>query len=72
MDAAAYAPLDEALAELAASGPELANGLTSHAPMTLEALCALGRPDAVRPWLARYRKDLRPAPPARRRCRRRR
>lgn len=67
MNAAAYAPLDEALEELAASGPELANGLTSHAPMTVEALCALGRPDAVRPWLARYRKELRPAPPERER-----
>lgn len=64
--ASADDPLDAALDELAASGPELANGFTSHAPMVVEALVALGRPDAVLPWLASYRPGLlrRPAPRA--------
>jgi hypothetical protein len=60
-----YAAHDEALELLAPYGPELANGLTSHAPMVAEALCALGRPGAVMPWLARYRAGLLPRPPAR-------
>jgi hypothetical protein len=64
---ASYAALDEALALLAAYGPETASGLTNHAPMAVEALCALGRPDAVIPWLERYRPSLRPGPPARER-----
>ena len=46
--------VDAALDRLSAFGPELRNGMTSHAPMTIEALAALGRPDAVMPWLDRY------------------
>ncbi|MDX2166259.1 MAG: questin oxidase family protein [Deltaproteobacteria bacterium] len=57
-----YTPLDDALVELAASGPDLRNGMTSHAPMAVEALCALGRGDAVPAWLARYRAELLPWP----------
>jgi hypothetical protein len=57
-----YAALDEALDGLAPYGPDLRNGLTSHAPMAVEALCALGRPDAIGPWLARYRAGLLPRP----------
>ena len=45
-----YEPLDEALDRLSDCGPELANGNFNHAPMVAEALCALGRPDAVMPW----------------------
>jgi hypothetical protein len=37
--------------------------MTSHAPMVAEALCALGRPDAVTPWLERYRADALQRPP---------
>jgi len=61
-----YQSLDAALDFLAPYGPELSNGFTSHAPMVAEALCALGRPDAVRPWLERARPGLvpRPAPRA--------
>jgi hypothetical protein len=59
---AAYDSLDDALDFLAPFGPDLRNGLTSHAPMAAEALCALGRPDAVRPWLERYRPGLLPRP----------
>jgi len=55
---ASYAVLDEALARLAPYGPELSSGLTSHAPMVVEALCALDRADAVMPWLERYRSGL--------------
>jgi hypothetical protein len=59
-----YDALDPALAALAAHGPDLANGFTSHAPMVVEALCALGRPEAVLPWLDSYRPALRPRPAA--------
>lgn len=67
MPASAYATMDEALDLLSPYGPDLANGLTSHAPMAAEALCAMGRPDAVLPWLAHYRKGMvaRPAAVAR-------
>jgi hypothetical protein len=57
--------LDAALDDLAGYGPDLANGFTSHAPMVVEALAALGRADAVRPWLERYRPALTPRPRAR-------
>jgi hypothetical protein len=50
--------MDAALEFLAPYGPDLQNGMTSHAPMVAEALCALGRPDAVQPWLERYRSGL--------------
>jgi len=55
--------LDEALEILAGDGPDLRNGMTTHAPMVAEALCALGRPDAVIPWLERYRAGALPRPP---------
>jgi hypothetical protein len=57
--------MDEALALLAPYGPDLKNGLTSHAPMAAEALAALGRPDAVMPWLERYRDGMLPRRPPR-------
>lgn len=62
MTAAAYQSLDAALDFLSPFGPELANGFTSHAPMVAEALCALGRPEAVLPWLERVRPELTPRP----------
>lgn len=62
--------MDEALALLAPLGPDLENGMTSHAPMAAEALCALGRGDAVLPWLERYRAGMLPRPPRRARIRR--
>jgi hypothetical protein len=64
MTAASYAPMDEALSMLSACGPDLTNGLTNHGPMAAEALCALGRPDAVVPWVERYRAGIAPWPPA--------
>lgn len=60
-----YAVLDEALELLSPYGPDLRNGLTSHAPMVAEALCALDRPEAVLPWLERYRPGLLPRPAVR-------
>jgi hypothetical protein len=58
-----YAPLDEALALIGHYGPDLTNGNFNHAPMVCEALCALGRPEAVFPWIETYRArlTLRPA-----------
>jgi hypothetical protein len=38
----------------------LVNGNFNHAPMVAEALCAMGRPEAVTPWLERYRDRLLP------------
>src|SRR6266853_5444346 len=50
--------LDEALGHLAATGPEFGGGLSNHGPMATEAMIALGRPEAVIPWVDRYRKRL--------------
>ena len=55
---ASYGPLDEALESISSAGPELANGNTNHAPMVIEALCAMGRGDVVVKWLAGYRPQL--------------
>ncbi len=62
-----YGVIDEALDALAGFGPELRNGLTNHAPMAAEALCAMGRTDAVMPWVEKYRKRLIAYPAARER-----
>jgi len=54
---------DEALEALAAFGPEFGgSGLSNHGPMAAEALVALGRPEAVAPWVAAYRRRLEPGP----------
>jgi hypothetical protein len=70
MPACSNAALDEALDAIAPYGIELKNGNSNHAPMVAEALCALGRPEAVMPWLARYRDRMSPRPPAGDRIRR--
>ncbi len=57
-----YGAMDEALERLRGSGPELRNGLTNHAPMAAEAMCALGRPQAVMAWVEKYRRKILPAP----------
>lgn len=46
-----YSSYDAALTALRPYGTELSNGFTLHAPMVAEALSALGRADAVLPWL---------------------
>jgi hypothetical protein len=62
MHVRSYASLDDALEKLAPYGIELKNGNSNHAPMVAEALCALGRPDAVMPWIVRYRERMLPRP----------
>jgi hypothetical protein len=62
-----YSMMEPALAVLASYGPDLRNGMTSHAPMAVEALAALGRADAVMPWLEGYVKGMLPRPVARQR-----
>ena len=57
-----YAALDPALAWLADFGPDLRSGLANHAPMVVEALCALSRGDAVPAWLESQRPELAPWP----------
>ncbi len=62
MRAPCYSSLDDALETIAPYGIELKNGNSNHAPMVAEALCALGRPDAVEPWIERYRARMSPRP----------
>jgi hypothetical protein len=62
-----YAIFDEALESIVAASPDLRNGLTNHAPMAIEALCAMGRDDAVMPWLDNYRAGMQPWPASRER-----
>ncbi len=50
--------MEDALALLAATGPEYHGGLANHGPMAAEALVALERFDAVVPWVERYRRRL--------------
>ena len=64
MSAPSYAVLDDALERLSPYGIDLANGNFNHAPMVAEALCALGRPDAVLPWIERYQSRMLPRPAA--------
>jgi hypothetical protein len=64
---AAYGALDDALDALTGTAPEFdpwGTGfcLTNHAPMAVEALCAMGRPDAVGSWVEWYRRMLDDAP----------
>ena len=62
MNPADYSALDEALEIMAAMGPELNNGFSNHAPMCIEAMCAMGRHNSVMPWFERYRRWLAPRP----------
>lgn len=55
--------LDEGLEILGNAGPEYeafggAIALANHGPMVIEALCAMGRGDAVPQWAKRYRTRL--------------
>ena len=56
--------IDETLDLLSFAGAELVNGNSNHGPMAAEALFALGRADAVLPWVDAYRSRLvyRPEP----------
>jgi Questin oxidase-like len=57
-----YTSLDAALQTLAPFAMTLKNGNANHAPMVAEALCALGRPGAVLPWIERYHERMSPRP----------
>jgi Questin oxidase-like len=57
-----YTTLDDALDTISPYGIELTNGNSNHAPMVAEALCAIGRPEAVMPWIGRYRERMSPRP----------
>ncbi|TGK05225.1 questin oxidase family protein [Leptospira langatensis] len=59
-----YNSLDEALGELLPYSTELKNGLTSHATMVAEALCALGKQEEVIPWIQNYILGMEKKPPA--------
>ena len=56
--------IDEMLDLLSFAGAELGNGNANHGPMAAETLFALGRDDAVLPWVEDYRGRLmdRPTP----------
>ncbi|HUK91222.1 MAG TPA: questin oxidase family protein [Blastocatellia bacterium] len=54
--------IDDALDILEGSGPEYTGGLSNHGPMAADALIALGRADAVTPWVENYKIKLLPAP----------
>ena len=55
-----YSALDETLEAMAPMGPDLNNGFSNHAPMAIEAMCAMERGDAVMPWFESYRHSLMP------------
>src|SRR6266481_667127 len=55
-----YSALDEALEIMAPMGPDLSNGFSNHAPMAIEAMCAMDRGDAVMPWFESYRHSFMP------------
>jgi hypothetical protein len=57
-----YSTFDAALELLRGTGPELRNGLTNHAPMAAEAMCAMGRSASVLAWVERYRTKILPDP----------
>src|SRR5271154_5599677 len=60
MNPADYSALDETLDLMAPMGPDLVNGFSNHAPMAIEAMCAMRRADAVMPWFEGYRASLAP------------
>jgi hypothetical protein len=56
-------PIDEAYTLLLDRAPEYGPmAFSNHAPMAVDAMVALGRSDAVGPWLARYAAQLGPGP----------
>jgi len=55
--------LDEVLAMLHAAEPKARQGLSTHAPMVAEALCALGHAERAKPWVERYDAPVLELPP---------
>ncbi len=60
MNPSDYSALDETLDLMAPMGPDLVNGFSNHAPMAIEAMCAMRRGDAVMRWFEGYRASLAP------------
>ena len=56
------ATIDEVLDILHRTGPDLVGGNSNHGPMAAEALFALGRPDAVLPWIEGYKSRFQDRP----------
>jgi hypothetical protein len=54
--------LDEVLEMLHAQEPRSKQGLSTHAPMVAEALCALGFPHRAKPWVEGYAAPVRVVP----------
>jgi hypothetical protein len=52
------AALDEVLEMLHAQEPRIKQGLSTHAPMVAEALCALGFADRAKAWVEGYRAPV--------------
>jgi hypothetical protein len=50
--------LDEARGLLQRREPDSKQGLSTHAPMAAEALCALGHPERAVPWVEAYRAPV--------------
>jgi len=59
------ATIDEALDILHRAGPDLGGGGSNHGPIVAEALFALGRPDAVLPWIEGYKSRFQDRPQTR-------
>src|SRR5215467_5295626 len=59
------ATIDEVLNILHRTGPDLVGGNSNHGPMAAEALFALGRPDAVLPWIEGYKSRFQDHPQTR-------
>lgn len=59
------ATIDEVLDILHRTGPDLVGGNSNHGPMAAEALFALGRPDAVLPWIEGYKSRFQERPQTR-------
>jgi hypothetical protein len=57
------AALDEAYHLLQRQEPQCKQGLSTHAPMAAEALCALGHCDRAVRWVEDYRAPVRQLPP---------
>src|SRR5512137_1024512 len=57
--------IDQALDILKDAGPEYGKGFSSHGTMAAEALLALGRDEAIIPWVQKYRKRLPDIPESR-------
>jgi hypothetical protein len=59
--------LDDVLRQLQAAEPRSLQGLSTHAPMAVEAICTLGFAQQAGAWLRNYRRPIQDLPRAQRR-----